>query len=203
MADGDNIGYPTEDGGVQRESVLSLYPKRLVENVLISVSYRHELHTRTNQHKGVHKSAFNIKRIFADCGAYQYRKMKEPKYKNGDEVNALTVWERYEKAHVQHAERYEKILLCSPDHILGKKMGRRAAERRVRFTLSHAKEFFKLCMDHGKGKVTPVGVIHGRTEKQRLEMLEHYYKEGYRYVALGSMVPLLETGKALKIVAGM
>ena len=53
-------------------------------------------------------------------------------------------------------------------------------------------------MDHGK-KNTPVGVIHGRTQKQRLEMLEYYYKEGYRYVALGSMVPLAETGKALKI----
>ena len=125
MSDGDNIGYPTEDGGVQRESVLSLYPKRLVENVLISVSYRHELHTRTNQHKGVHKSAFNIKRIFADCGAYQYRKMKEPKYKNGDEVNALTVWERYEKAHVQHAERYEKFFFVRPTISSTKKWGGR------------------------------------------------------------------------------
>lgn len=204
MADGDNIGYPTEDGGVQRESVLSLYPKRLVENVLISVSYRHELHTRPNQHKGIHRSAFKIKRIFADCGAYQYRNMKEPKYKNGDEVNALTVWERYEKAHVQHADRYEEILLCSPDHILGKKIGRQAADKRVNFTLSHAKDFYKLCEKYGKGKVTPVGVIHGRTQKQRLKMLDHYHNEGYRYVALGSMVPLAgNKKKALKIVAGI
>ena len=35
-------------------------------------------------------------------------------------------------------------------------------------------------------------------------MLEYYYKEGYRYVALGSMVPLAgNRKKALKIVAGI
>jgi hypothetical protein len=204
LADGDNIGYPTDDGGVKRESVLSLFPKRLVENVLISVSYRHELHTRTNQHRGVHQAAFKIKRIFADCGAYQYRTMDEPKYKNGDEVTASTVWERYENAHVQHADRYEEILLCSPDHILDKNTSRRNAERRIEFTRKHAVDFFELCRKHGKGKVTPVGVIHGRTQKQRIEMLKFYKEAGYKYVALGSMVPLSgKRKKALRIVAGI
>ena len=97
-----------------------------------------------NQHKGVHKSAFNIKTDFCRLWCSSVSKNEGAQHKNGDEVNALTVWERYEKAHVQHAERYEEILLCSPDHILGKKMGRQTAERRVKFTLSHAKEFFKL-----------------------------------------------------------
>ena len=62
------------------------------------------------------------------------------------------------------------------------------AEERRRFTLKSAEEFLDLLK--GEERAKPVGVVHGRTAKERAEMTERLIETGYNYIAFGGLVPL-------------
>ena len=63
-------------------------------------------------------------------------------------------------------------------------------KRRQQITLENAAEFIEKANKRIGNHFTPVGVIHGWTPKTMAEAAEKLIKMGYKYVALGGMVPL-------------
>ena len=216
LAHSDNLAFFTEDGNESqtiRMSNTRIFPSSIRDNLLFSMSYDSSIHYRC--HAGVGDSRCKAalesarlrwsepKRLFADCGAFQYRLMEVPVNSSGEEITATSAWSNYEDSHLgPGAFDWDEILLCSPDHIVTPDMDDSTAETRLEFTRRHAADFLDLSSS-GR-KVTPVAVIHGRTTEERKRQYDDFVQMGYEYVALGGMVPL--SGKrdlVLEIIAGI
>jgi len=214
LAHTDNLAFFTEDENESqtiRMSNTRIFPSSIRNNLLFSMSYDSTVHYRCHaalgdsRCKGVLESArlqwSEPKRLFADCGAFQYRTMKVPKNSSGEEITAASAWSYYEDSHLSsEAFDWDEILLCSPDHIVTTDMDDRTAEARLEFTRMNAAGFLEL--SSSDPRVTPIAVIHGRTTEERKRQYEEFVQMGYEYVALGGMVPL--SGKrdlVLEIIA--
>ena len=250
LAPADNMGrFPNlDEGDFGRISLINLFPPNVKENLLFSMSFNSDIHYDTMYGKLDPIGAETIlleyqkelpKRMFADCGAYQFRNLSNPILPNKRKSNAKNAWIEYKKRHLEKGYSWEEILLCAPDHIICRVKSYTAEEnaiiknmtndekaifkhnnppkdrdftvkefnQRVEFNKKQAKAFFKIVKD--QKQVTPVGVIHGHRDfekdsderKRRLSELLDY---GYKYVALGGMVPYSgDKKKALKIIAGI
>lgn len=123
------------------------------------------------------------KLVFGDCGAFSYSKLSKPPYTATDTV------EFYDEGRFTHG--------CSIDHIIfefdsnskGLKSGSEDSRERYDITLQLASEFYheskKLSKDF-----TPVGVIQGWSPDSLVEAALSLIKMGYRYLAIGGLVPL-------------
>jgi hypothetical protein len=215
LAHTDNLAFFTEDGEphTNRMSNTRIFPPSIRDNLLFSMSYNSAIHYRC--HAGVGDSRCKAvlesarlrwsepRRLFADCGAFQYRLMDVPANSSGEEITAASMWSHYESSHLgSEAFNWDEILLCSPDHIITSDMDDRVAETRLEFSRRHASDFLNL--SNSNPRVTPVAVIHGRTIEERKMQYEEFVRMGYDYVALGGVVPL--SGKrnlVLEIIAGI
>lgn len=118
--------------------------------------------------------------IMGDCGAFSYRAAKTPPYKTDDTL------EFYEDGAFTHG--------CSVDHLIfdfldDAASGPAEARRRFDITLDNAENFLKGSKALGRS-FTPVGVIQGWSAKSMAQAGALLCKQGYKYLAVGGMVPL-------------
>jgi hypothetical protein len=129
--------------------------------------------------------------IMGDCGAFSYRNLPVPPYSVTDTL------EFYEDGGFTHG--------CSVDHVIFAFDENHVAatpeiRRRYDLTLENARAFLRQAK-RLKG-FTPVGVIQGWSPKSMGDAARHLSSMGYRYLALGGMVPLriAQITKALEAV---
>ena len=139
--------------------------------------------------------------MFADCGAFQFRHLEKPKLGDVD-LDYNIAWNYYEKKHVNAPHQWSEILLCSPDHIVTEGMRDEQVAGRFEFIRKNASPFLEKC--NAQSRVSAVGVIHGRTIEERQEQYKMFKSMGYKYVALGGMVPYsTKQEQVLDIIAGI
>ena len=71
------------------------------------------LQFRINENEYIHP-----RRVFADCGAFQFRHLETPKLGDVD-LDYNVAWDYYEKKHVNASHQWSEILLCSRSHCNG------------------------------------------------------------------------------------
>ena len=207
LAHTDNMACFNEwDEDSERISNIRFLPERIRDNLLFSLSFKSDIHYDCNEHLGDHRCseilAKNLpwtkpRRLFADCGAFQFRDMRIPRIGDGEVLDYSSAWEMYRNAHLGDREEYwEEILLCSPDHIVTEGMSDSDSKERLDYTTSNAPGFLEASSE--SRRVTPVAVIHGRTVEERKSQYDKFVSMGFDYVALGGMVPF--AGKASKVL---
>jgi hypothetical protein len=211
LAHTDNIACFTnlEGKDKMRVSNVNLFPSTLKENLLFSMSFDSTIHYSSMSSEldpiGNSNALENHntipKRMFADCGAFQFRELPRPML--GDvELNYEIAWEYYDKKHVKAEHHWDEILLCSPDHIITVDMDDENTKSRFAFIKENAPPFLE--KSKSDPRVFAVGVIHGRDIDERIGQYEMFKSMGYEYVALGGMVPYSTKQKqVLDIVAGI
>jgi len=211
LAHTDTIAYFDSDLESRRirVSTLNLFPKSLKENLLFSMSFDSKIHYDSWTSKldvMANNSQLRIenslpKRIFADCGAFQFRDLPIPML--GDvKLDFKVAWDYYDKVHVKAKHHWDEILLCSPDHIITPDMNDDNTAIRFEYIRKNAAPFLEKC--NSDSRINAVGVIHGRTNEERKKQYEMFKSLGYKYVALGGMVPYsTKQKKVLEIVAGI
>ena len=103
---------------------------------------------------------------------------------------------------MQAKHRWSEILLCSPDHIITEDMDDEETQNRYEFIKENAAPFLE--KSKSDARVFAVGVIHGRNIEERKKQYEMFKSMGYKYVALGGMVPYsTKQAQVLEIVAGI
>jgi hypothetical protein len=126
---------------------------------------------------------FPGKLLFGDSGAFSYHKLDEPPYSAEDMVAF------YEDGGFTHG--------CSVDHVIfdfdprydaGRQVGEEP-QRRYDITLRNAQAFLDEARRLGD-RFTPMGVVQGWSPKSMAEAARHLEAMGYRYLAIGGMVPL-------------
>lgn len=126
---------------------------------------------------------FSKMSIFGDCGAFSYVEMSEPPY------TADMMLDFYSDGQFSHG--------CSVDHIIfefdpgAKKLdgGSESARKRFEITLQNAKEFLKASKAMPKSFI-PLGVVQGWSPDSMAHAASSLEKMGYKYLAIGGMVPL-------------
>jgi hypothetical protein len=212
LAHTDTIACYIDERGEERQRIsnTNLFPASMKENLLFSMSFDSKVHydTMTSEldpfaeRTALQSQATPPKRLFADCGAFQYRDLERPKLSDGTEMNHQVAWDYYFKKHVTSNHSWSEILLCAPDHIITKDMDDQTAEGRFKFIEENARPF----LEHTKPyqRVHAVGVIHGRSVEERDQQYEMFVNLGYKYVALGGMVPYSSKPlEALNIIGGI
>jgi hypothetical protein len=193
----------------KRVSNINLFPSSLRENLLFSMSFDSTIHYETMGNNldpiantdELMKQYLYPRRMFADCGAFQFRELPRPLLE-GVELNYNIAWNFYKKNHVKAKHRWSEILLCSPDHIITAEMDDEEADNRFNFIEENAFPFLQKCKSDSR--IYAVGVIHGRSIDERKEQYEMFKSLGYEYVALGGMVPYsTKQNQVLDIVAGI
>ena len=211
LAHTDNVAFFDSQISPKRIRVsnLNLFPNSLKENLLFSMSFDSKIHYESwssSLDSVVGRSPFDKenslpKRMFADCGAYQFRDLPRPML--GDvKLDFNVAWDYYQKKHVKADHQWDEILLCSPDHIITPDMNDDDAVSRFNFIEENAAPFLEKCKSDPR--IYAVGVIHGRTIDERKKQYEMFKSLGYEYVALGGMVPYsTKQNQVLDIVAGI
>ena len=147
LAHTDTVAYLNSDTTPDRTRVsnLNLFPNALKENLLFSMSFDSKIHYESwtsnldplANSEDLEKEDALPKRMFADCGAFQFRELPRPLL--GDvELDFNVAWNYYEKKHVEADHRWDEILLCSPDHIITPGMGDEDATSRFEFIKENA-----------------------------------------------------------------
>ena len=122
--------------------------------------------------------------IWGDCGAFTYVNEEIPPYSVDD------ILEFYGDGQFSHG--------CSVDHIIFEfsetefdfKFEDKEVLRRQEICLSNASEFISKANKVIGNYFTPVGVVHGWSPKSMADAACEMVKMGYKYLALGGMVPL-------------
>jgi hypothetical protein len=121
--------------------------------------------------------------IFGDCGAFTYHKEKVPPYTPDDMA------EFYHEGEFTHGCSVDHIIFDYDETVRGMDGGSQDARSRYEITLANAQAFLKVSKRHS-GKFVPLGVIQGWSPGSMAEAARRLWKMGYRYLAVGGMVPL-------------
>ena len=123
LAHTDTVAYFNSDTTPLRTRIsnLNLFPDSLKENLLFSMSFDSKIHYESwssnldaiGNRNQLNKENSLPKRMFADCGAFQFRELPRPLL-NGVELDFNVAWNYYEEKHVKAAHQWDEILLCSP-----------------------------------------------------------------------------------------
>jgi hypothetical protein len=122
-----------------------------------------------------------------DCGAFSYVREKRPPF------TAQEVIDFYVQCDFDYALSVDHVILAyQPDldeSLPGLAVVPEEWRERQKITLELAEEFLALS-DAQKCRYTPVGIAQGWSPGSYASAVEELQKLGYRYVALGGMVPL-------------
>jgi len=128
--------------------------------------------------------------LFGDCGAFSYVNQEEPPYSPEETA------EFYEESGFTHGFSVDHIIFdFFPeakgfwDGIDAVSPGNDERYRRYQLTLNLAERFLAECR-RLQVRFTPVGVIQGWSPVSMARAAQELVKMGYRYLALGGMVPL-------------
>jgi hypothetical protein len=133
--------------------------------------------------------------IFGDCGAFTYHKQRVPPYSAEDMV------EFYHEGEFTHGCSVDHIIFDYHESVRGMEGGTQEARARYDITLANAQTFLKLAKKHS-GRFTPLGVIQGWSPDSMAEAARRLWKMGYRYLAVGGMVPL-KTPQVMRAVGAI
>jgi hypothetical protein len=129
------------------------------------------------------KPQFTNLSIFGDCGAFTYHKQDVPPYTPEDTV------EFYDEGEFTHGCSVDHIIFDYDDTLQGLEGGSAEAKRRYDITLENAAAFLKTANRHSS-KFTPLGVVQGWSPGSMAEGARRLWQMGYRYIAVGGVVPL-------------
>jgi len=129
------------------------------------------------------RSEFANAILMGDCGAFSYADQEEPAYK-ADEV-----LEFYVDGEFTHG--------CSPDHIIFQCDATNPSPRdvdpkvlqRFEITLENARRFYSRTKAEGR-PFEPLGSVQGWSPKSMATAAKKLERIGYRYLAVGGLVPL-------------
>lgn len=121
--------------------------------------------------------------IFGDCGAFTYHKEDEPPYTPDEMV------EFYHDGQFTHGCSVDHIIFDFDETVPGMQGGSPEARRRFEITLDNADRFLRVAKRHANSFV-PLGVVQGWSPGSMAEAARRLRKMGYRYLAIGGMVPL-------------
>ena len=121
--------------------------------------------------------------LMGDCGAFSYASLDKPAF------SPQQVVDFYDDIGVTHG--------VSPDHIIfdcdvtnpARKSVPESARDRFDVTLDNATRFLSLAQSH-KSDFEPMGAVQGWSPKSMSEAAVALQKMGYRYLAIGGLVPL-------------
>ena len=174
-------------------------PNRLSDGILLSLAQRHLSKGPLRKLRGTESGSLappplsecfglsSDQYLFGDCGAFSYANEDAPTISN-DQAIALY-------------EAYGFDFGTSVDHIPVPKVGKGAKHRtlteperqeRVDITRANAEAFMRATKKRKVG-FKPVGAIQGLNSAQYAQSVRDYHDMGYRYMALGGLVPLLDS----------
>lgn len=130
----------------------------------------------------LNKPEFARLSIFGDCGAFTYNKEDVPPYSPEDMA------EFYHEGGFTHGCSVDHIIFDYDETLRGMEGGSSEARRRYDITLENATAFLKVARN--LRDFTPLGVIQGWSPDSMAEAARLLWKMGYRYLAVGGMVPL-------------
>ena len=122
--------------------------------------------------------------IWGDCGAFTYVNEEVPPYSVDD------ILEFYGDGQFSHGCSVDHIIFEFSDTEFDFKFEDKEIMRRQEICLSNASEFISKANKVIGNYFTPVGVVHGWSPKSMAEAASEMVKMGYKYLALGGMVPL-------------
>lgn len=134
--------------------------------------------------------------IMADCGAFSYIQEDVPPITVDDAI------EFYQTCGFTHGQSIDHIIgdfrPYWDEHGLFGEGVPEGVRHRYDLTLRLANEFMTACRDR-RATFIPVGVAQGWSPRSYVHAVERLYKLGYRYIALGGLVPL-KTPQLLEVV---
>ena len=122
--------------------------------------------------------------IWGDCGAFTYVNEEVPPYSVDD------ILEFYGDGQFSHGCSVDHIIFEFSDTEFDFKFEDKEVLRRQEICLSNASEFISKANKVIGNYFTPVGVVHGWSPKSIADAACEMVKMGYKYLALGGMVPL-------------
>ena len=191
----DTFSGPTREDREDQHCCILMQPEQMCDGILVSLAQHGTSKGPLRRLEGTEASALSplpLRKqfglmdnqwLFGDCGAFSYVNDDEP---------AISV----EQA-VALYELYDFNFGASVDHIPVQKINKNGEIRglsdeerqdRVRITRANAALFFEAAKKR-KAQFNPVGTIQGISPEQYAEAVHHYYDIGYRYLALGGLVP--------------
>ena len=132
--------------------------------------------------------------IFGDNGAFSYCDMPEPPYTAADTV------EFYGQGQFTHGCAVDHIIFEFDKSVSGLNGGNAVSKKRFEITLNLASEFFEESKKLDN-TFTPIGVIQGWSPDSLAHAARELVKIGYRYLAIGGMVPLTATDTHIAVTA--
>jgi hypothetical protein len=132
---------------------------------------------RLNHRRFAHMS------IFGDCGAFSYAHLKQPPYTPAEMLDF------YADGRFTHGCSVDHIIFDFDENARALKGGNENARWRFDVTLENAAKFLKLSGGLGRG-FTPLGVVQGWSPASMAHAASRLERMGYRYLAVGGMVPL-------------
>ena len=130
------------------------------------------------------KSEHLDKPIFGDCGAFSYSDLDFPPYTATDTV------EFYGDCQFTHGFSIDHIVFEFDSNAKGLTGGSTQSRERFDITLELASEFIKESTKQLGNRFTPIGVIQGWSPDSLTEAAKRLVKMGFRYLAIGGLVPL-------------
>ena len=108
LAHTDTVAYLSKIENPERIRVsnINLLPESMKENLLFSMSFDSAIHyntTPSNLDPMANSAALSNelpKRLFADCGAFQFRESDTPILEDGTLLNYEVAWEYYSNKHL-------------------------------------------------------------------------------------------------------
>ena len=122
--------------------------------------------------------------LWGDCGAFSYAKEEVPPYSVED------ILEFYGEGQFTHGCSVDHIIFDFYDTEFDFTFENKEVLRRQEICLTNASEFILKAKKNVGNHFTPVGVVHGWSPKSMADAASKMVKMGYKYLALGGMVPL-------------
>ena len=133
---------------------------------------------------------FKDRMLMGDCGAFAYVEHHEPAYSPEEVV------EFYLDAEFTHGVSPDHVIFeCDLDNPPARQLPE--AHRRFEITLENARKFIQLVRHEGD-LFEPMGAVQGWSPQSMAKAAEELVKMGYRYLAIGGLVPLKV--EAIKVV---
>lgn len=121
--------------------------------------------------------------VMGDCGAFAYVTQEKPAYSPAE------VFEFYDDAGFTHGVSPDHIIFaCDTDNPPIDAMDK-DVRYRYELTLENAREFIRICKSEGM-PFEPMGAVQGWSPQSIAEAAKQLEDMGYRYLAIGGLVPL-------------
>lgn len=191
----DTFSADARSSRVEEHSIALMRPHRLCDGVLVSLAQNlgtkgllkrvgfldEESLSPTPVHK--HFKLLPSQWAFGDCGAFSYVAEDKPTISLEQAVSLYDLYEFDLGASVDHIPVAEVATDAGK-----RKLPEEERRGRMRLTRDNAERFLTLHRERG-AKFLPVGVIQGLVAEDYARQLGEYAEMGYRYLALGGLVP--------------